>query len=58
MAFVNLKLPEMTSRIILIKFNTHEQEKYSAFQYVSMSGVQSQEELLIMLIEPKPKALS
>ncbi|KAJ5851612.1 uncharacterized protein N7529_010997 [Penicillium soppii] len=32
MAFVNLKLPEMTSRIIRIKFNAHEQEKYSAFQ--------------------------
>jgi len=58
MAFVNLKLPEMTSRIIRIKFNTHEQEKYSALQYVSMSSVQGQEELLIMLIEPRPKALS
>ncbi|KAJ5507433.1 hypothetical protein N7527_009576 [Penicillium freii] len=32
MGFINLKLPEMTSRIIRIKFNAHEQEKYSAFQ--------------------------
>ncbi|KAJ5197302.1 hypothetical protein N7449_007781 [Penicillium cf. viridicatum] len=32
MGFINLKLPEMTSRIIRIKFNSHEQEKYSAFQ--------------------------
>lgn len=35
MDFINLKLPEMTSRIIRIKFNAHEQEKYNAFQYVS-----------------------
>jgi SWI/SNF-related matrix-associated actin-dependent regulator of chromatin subfamily A3 len=35
MSFINLKLPEMTSRIIRIKFNAHEKEKYSAFQYVS-----------------------
>ncbi|KAJ5685341.1 hypothetical protein N7536_007960 [Penicillium majusculum] len=32
MSFINLKLPEMTSRIIRIKFNAHEQEKYNAFQ--------------------------
>ncbi|KAJ5198849.1 Zinc finger RING-type [Penicillium cf. griseofulvum] len=32
MSFINLKLPEMTSRIIRIKFNAHEKEKYSAFQ--------------------------
>ncbi|KAJ5979117.1 hypothetical protein N7501_002459 [Penicillium viridicatum] len=32
MGFINLKLPEMTSRIIRIKFNAHEREKYSAFQ--------------------------
>ncbi|KAJ5836819.1 Zinc finger RING-type [Penicillium robsamsonii] len=32
MGFINLKLPEMTSRIIRIKFNAHEQEKYNAFQ--------------------------
>jgi SWI/SNF-related matrix-associated actin-dependent regulator of chromatin subfamily A3 len=32
MEFINLKLPEMTSRIIRIKFNAHEQEKYNAFQ--------------------------
>ncbi|KAJ5345299.1 hypothetical protein N7452_003303 [Penicillium brevicompactum] len=32
MQFINLKLPEMTSRVIRIKFNAHEQEKYSAFQ--------------------------
>ncbi|KAJ5462877.1 hypothetical protein N7475_007821 [Penicillium sp. IBT 31633x] len=32
MDFINLKLPEMTSRIIRIKFNAHEQEKYNAFQ--------------------------
>ncbi|KAJ6034488.1 uncharacterized protein N7446_009238 [Penicillium canescens] len=31
MGFINLKLPEMTSRIIRIKFKAHEQEKYSAF---------------------------
>lgn len=37
MAFINLKLPEMTSRVIRIKFNAHEQEKYSAFQYVSVA---------------------
>jgi SWI/SNF-related matrix-associated actin-dependent regulator of chromatin subfamily A3 len=43
MAFVNLKLPEMTSRIIRIKFNAHEQEKYSAFQYVSSRNL-SQED--------------
>ena len=34
MGFINLKLPEMTSRIIRIKFKAHEQEKYRAFQYV------------------------
>ncbi|KAJ9488085.1 hypothetical protein VN97_g5231 [Penicillium thymicola] len=32
MGFINLKLPEMTSRIIRIKFNAHEQDKYNAFQ--------------------------
>ncbi|CDM29470.1 hypothetical protein DTO013E5_5196 [Penicillium roqueforti] len=32
MSFINLKLPEMTSRLIRIKFNAHEQEKYHAFQ--------------------------
>ncbi|KAJ5958320.1 Zinc finger RING-type [Penicillium vulpinum] len=32
MGFINLKLPEMTSRIIRIKFKAHEQEKYNAFQ--------------------------
>ncbi|KAJ5775237.1 uncharacterized protein N7511_000248 [Penicillium nucicola] len=32
MAFINLKLPEMTSRLIRIKFKAHEREKYSAFQ--------------------------
>ncbi|OQE40343.1 hypothetical protein PENCOP_c006G02635 [Penicillium coprophilum] len=32
MGFINLKLPEMTSRVIRIKFNAHEQEKYNAFQ--------------------------
>ncbi|KZN89343.1 putative SWI/SNF-related matrix-associated actin-dependent regulator of chromatin subfamily A member 3-like [Penicillium chrysogenum] len=32
MGFINLKLPEMTSRVIRIKFNAHEREKYSAFQ--------------------------
>jgi SWI/SNF-related matrix-associated actin-dependent regulator of chromatin subfamily A3 len=34
MGFINLKLPEMVSRVIRIKFKAHEQEKYSAFQYV------------------------
>ncbi|KAJ5317953.1 hypothetical protein PENANT_c004G10176 [Penicillium antarcticum] len=32
MGFINLKLPDMTSRLIRIKFKAHEQEKYSAFQ--------------------------
>lgn len=42
MGFINLKLPEMTSRIIRIKFNAHEQEKYNAFQYVSSDYLHSE----------------
>lgn len=34
MEFINLRLPEMTSRVLRIKFQPHEQEKYNAFQYV------------------------
>ncbi|GJP90012.1 hypothetical protein CBS115989_17 [Aspergillus niger] len=32
MNFVNLRLPPLTSRILRIKFHTHEQEKYDMFQ--------------------------
>ncbi|KAJ5287188.1 hypothetical protein N7478_002874 [Penicillium angulare] len=32
MEFINLRLPKLTSRILRIKFNEHEQEKYQAFQ--------------------------
>lgn len=32
MDFINIKLPKMTSRVMHIKFNDHEREKYSAFQ--------------------------
>ncbi|KAJ5146290.1 uncharacterized protein N7515_000854 [Penicillium bovifimosum] len=32
MEFINLKLPEMTSRVIRIKWHPHEVEKYTAFQ--------------------------
>lgn len=34
MDFINLRLPTMTSRVLRIKFQPHEQEKYDAFQYV------------------------
>jgi SWI/SNF-related matrix-associated actin-dependent regulator of chromatin subfamily A3 len=34
MSFINLRLPEMTSRVLRVKFHPHELEKYSAFQYV------------------------
>lgn len=34
MNFINLRLPEMTSRVLRVKFNSHERETYSAFQYV------------------------
>lgn len=34
MEFVNLRLPPLTSRVLRIKFHTHEQEKYDMFQYV------------------------
>ena len=34
MNFINLRLPKMTSRVLRIKFQPHELEKYSAFQYV------------------------
>ncbi|KAB8264041.1 SNF2 family N-terminal domain-containing protein [Aspergillus pseudonomiae] len=32
MEFVNLRLPPLTSRVLRIKFHTHEQEKYDMFQ--------------------------
>ncbi|KAJ5182740.1 Zinc finger RING-type [Penicillium capsulatum] len=32
MSFINLRLPTMTSRVLRIKFQAHEQEKYNAFQ--------------------------
>lgn len=35
MDFINLRLPAMTSRVLRIKFQAHEQEKYNAFQYVT-----------------------
>jgi SWI/SNF-related matrix-associated actin-dependent regulator of chromatin subfamily A3 len=34
MSFINLRLPEMTSRVLRVKFQAHEQEKYNALQYV------------------------
>lgn len=34
MNFINLRLPEMTSRVLRVKFQAHEQEKYNALQYV------------------------
>ena len=32
MDFINLRLPELTSRVLRIKFHDHEREKYDAFQ--------------------------
>ncbi|KAL4890056.1 SNF2 family N-terminal domain-containing protein [Aspergillus ambiguus] len=32
MEFVNLRLPPLTSRVLRVKFHTHEQEKYELFQ--------------------------
>ncbi|EPS34370.1 hypothetical protein PDE_09334 [Penicillium oxalicum 114-2] len=32
MNFINLRLPEMTSRVLRVKFHAHELEKYNAFQ--------------------------
>ncbi|KAJ5495403.1 hypothetical protein N7539_000519 [Penicillium diatomitis] len=32
MQFINLRLPEMTSRVLRVKFHPHELEKYNAFQ--------------------------
>ncbi|KAJ5903394.1 hypothetical protein N7504_005777 [Penicillium tannophilum] len=32
MDFINLRLPKLTSRVLRIKFQSHELEKYSAFQ--------------------------
>lgn len=32
MKFVDIRLPEMTSRVLRVKFHPHEQEKYSALQ--------------------------
>lgn len=32
MNFINLRLPELTSRVLRIKFHDHEREKYDAFQ--------------------------
>ncbi|KAJ5378749.1 hypothetical protein N7509_011868 [Penicillium cosmopolitanum] len=32
MKFVDIRLPEMTSRILRVKFHSHEQEKYGALQ--------------------------
>lgn len=34
MEFVNLRLPPLTSRVLRVKFNSHEQKKYAMFQYV------------------------
>lgn len=34
MAFINLRLPPLTSRVLRVKFNAHEQEKYNMFEYV------------------------
>lgn len=34
MSFINLRLPEMTSRVLHVKFHPHELEKYNALQYV------------------------
>lgn len=34
MNFINLRLPPMTSRVLRVKFNAHERETYSAFQYI------------------------
>jgi SWI/SNF-related matrix-associated actin-dependent regulator of chromatin subfamily A3 len=39
MSFINLRLPEMTSRVLRVKFHPHELEKYSAFQYVFLCGL-------------------
>ncbi|KAL2865645.1 DEAD/DEAH box helicase [Aspergillus lucknowensis] len=32
MSFVNLRLPTLTSRVLRVKFHSHEQEKYDLFQ--------------------------
>ncbi|KAJ5241340.1 uncharacterized protein N7469_002931 [Penicillium citrinum] len=32
MSFVDIRLPEMTSRVLRVKFHAHEQEKYDALQ--------------------------
>lgn len=46
MDFINLRLPTMTSRVLRIKFQPHEQDKYNAFQYVSLNS------LLDLLLTP------
>lgn len=33
MGFVNLRLPPLTSRVLRVKFHSHEQEKYNMFEY-------------------------
>lgn len=38
MEFINLRLPNMTSRILRIKLHSHELEKYNALQYVNLSA--------------------
>ena len=34
MSFINLRLPELTSRVLRVKFHPHEQEKYELIEFV------------------------